>query len=447
MEYTPQQLAEFLQFAVNYLKLNEEKIEFISDDLHLDPTKDKDIQKYIAIALAEHGEPQTATSTGISTNTPGDGGNSRGPWQIHIPTWESTLRTYEVFDKYDDIKEALDDPGLNALAAVIIAQQKTGDERTDGINNWQTVMNKSKTEAGTEIIEDDPYGIKSGKGQVYEFTDKYEPQIMTDTLGQEQQETELIQDKVGSIQKENAERFKEDSMNMSLIKGKLLSAQEGNLFNPSETFVHMVGGRMAQTSGSAINKTIQNSLSNVDVSTLSNNMALDLYSSLVNPYVPLNAEYGGLSAEGDTTNIMDKLQTQMFEDDAKYYDTKTKKIYSGSEINKKDALVRNAHYTRLKNSTSSDDLGNLMLTYQYILRNKNPYIKVDDSISSEVANNKEEDNEEGVLTSMGNAMPDDNAGANFLNNFEKVLRINPQNGNKKVNNNVGNASRDFMRDR
>ena len=146
MEYTPQQLAEFLQFAVNYLKLNEEKIEFISDDLHLDPTKDKDIQKYIAIALAEHGEPQTATSTGISTNTPGDGGNSRGPWQIHIPTWESTLRTYEVFDKYDDIKEALDDPGLNALAAVIIAQQKTGDERTDGINNWQTVMNKSKTE-------------------------------------------------------------------------------------------------------------------------------------------------------------------------------------------------------------------------------------------------------------------------------------------------------------
>ena len=442
MEYTPQQLAEFLQFAVNYLKLNEEKIEFISDDLHLDPTKDKDIQKYIAIALAEHGDPQTATSTGISTNTPGDGGDSRGPWQIHIPTWESTLRTYEVFDKYDDIKEALDDPGLNALAAVIIAQQKTGDERTDGINNWQTVMNKSKTEAGTEIIEDDPYGIKSGKGQVYEFTDKYEPQIMTDTLGQEQQETQAIKDKVDSI-----ERFQEDSMNMSLIKGKLLSAQEGNLFNPSETFVHMVGGRMAQTSGSAINNTIQNSLSNVDVSTLSNNMALDLYSSLVNPYVPLNAEYGGLSAEGDTTNIMDKLQTQMFEDDAKYYDTKTKKIYSGSEINKKDALVRNAHYTRLKNSTSSDDLGNLMLTYQYILRNKNPYVKVDDSISLEVANNKKEDNEEGVLTSMGNAMPDDNAGANFLNNFEKVLRINPQNGNKKVNNNVGNASRDFMRDR
>jgi len=303
-------------------------------------------------------------------------------------------------------------------------------------------MNKSKTEAGTEIIEDDPYGIKSGKGQVYEFTDKYEPQIMTDTLGQEQQETQAIKDKVDSI-----ERFQEDSMNMSLIKGKLLSAQEGNLFNPSETFVHMVGGRMAQTSGSAINNTIQNSLSNVDVSTLSNNMALDLYSSLVNPYVPLNAEYGGLSAEGDTTNIMDKLQTQMFEDDAKYYDTKTKKIYSGSEINKKDALVRNAHYTRLKNSTSSDDLGNLMLTYQYILRNKNPYVKVDDSISSEVANNKEEDNKEGVLASMGNAMPDNNAGANFLDNFEKVLRINPQNGNKKVNNNVGNASRDFMRDR
>tara|TARA_R100000664_G_C2754046_1_gene141558 strand:+ start:1243 stop:2571 length:1329 start_codon:yes stop_codon:yes gene_type:complete len=442
MEYTPQQLAEFLQFAVNYLKLNEEKIEFISDDLHLDPTKDKDIQKYIAIALAEHGDPQTATSTGISTNTPGDGGDSRGPWQIHIPTWESTLRTYEVFDKYDDIKEALDDPGLNALAAVIIAQQKTGDERTDGINNWQTVMNKSKTEAGTEIIEDDPYGIKSGKGQLYEFTDKYKPQIMTDTLGQEQQETQAIKDKVDSI-----ERFQEDSMNMSLIKGKLLSAQEGNLFNPSETFVHMVGGRMAQTSGSAINNTIQNSLSNVDVSTLSNNMALDLYSSLVNPYVSLNSEYGGLSAEGDTTNIMDKLQTQMFEDDAKYYDTKTKKIYSGSEINKKDALVRNAHYTRLKNSTSSDDLGNLMLTYQYILRNKNPYVKVDDSISSEVANNKKEDNEEGVLASMGNAMPDNNAGANFLDNFEKVLRINPQNGNKKVNNDVGNSSRDFMRDR
>ena len=62
-------------------------------------------------------------------------------------------------------------------------------------------------------------------------------------------------------------------------------------------------------------------------------------------------------------------------------------------------------------------------------------------------NKKEEDNKEGVLASMGNAMPDNNAGANFLDNFEKVLRINPQNGNKKVNNNVGNASRDFMRDR
>tara|TARA_R100001082_G_scaffold67112_1_gene37968 strand:- start:861 stop:2201 length:1341 start_codon:yes stop_codon:yes gene_type:complete len=446
MEYTPQQLAEFLQFAVNYLKLNEEKIEFISDDLHLDPTKDKDIQKYIAIALAEHGDPQTATSTGISTNTPGDGGNSRGPWQIHIPTWESTLRTYEVFDKYDDIKEALDDPGLNALAAVIIAQQKTGDERTDGINNWQTVMNKSKTEAGTEIIEDDPYGIKSGKGQLYEFTDKYKPQIMTDTLGQEQQETQAIKDKVDSI-----ERFKEDTMNMSLIKGKLLAAQEGNLFNSSEAFFHMVGGRMAQTSGSAINNTIQNSLSNVDVRNLSNSMALDLYSSLVNPYVAVGPEYGGLTAEGDTTNIMDKLQTQMFEDDAKYYDTKTKKIYSGSEINKKDALIRNAHYRRLKNSTSSDDLGNLMLTYQYILRNKNPYVKVDDSISSEVANNKEEDNRKELMNEYPQTnkymKPDDNAGANFLDNFEKVLRINPQNGNKKVNNNVGNASRDFMRDR
>ena len=351
-----------------------------------------------------------------------------------------------MFDKYDDIKEALDDPGLNALAAVIIAQQKTGDERTDGINNWQTVMNKSKTEAGTEIIEDDPYGIKSGKGQLYEFTDKYKPQIMTDTLGQEQQETQAIKDKVDSI-----ERFQEDTMNMSLIKGKLLAAQEGNLFNSSEAFFHMVGGRMAQTSGSAINNTIQNSLSNVDVRNLSNSMALDLYSSLVNPYVAVGPEYGGLTAEGDTTNIMDKLQTQMFEDDAKYYDTKTKKIYSGSEINKKDALIRNAHYRRLKNSTSSDDLGNLMLTYQYILRNKNPYVKVDDSISLEVANNKEEDNRKELMNEYPQTnkymKPDDNAGANFLDNFEKVLRINPQNGNKKVNNNVGNASRDFMRDR
>ena len=307
-------------------------------------------------------------------------------------------------------------------------------------------MNKSKTEAGTEIIEDDPYGIKSGKGQLYEFTDKYKPQIMTDTLGQEQQETQVIKDKVDSI-----ERFKEDTMNMSLIKGKLLAAQEGNLFNSSEAFFHMVGGRMAQTSGSAINNTIQNSLSNVDVRNLSNSMALDLYSSLVNPYVAVGPEYGGLTAEGDTTNIMDKLQTQMFEDDAKYYDTKTKKIYSGSEINKKDALIRNAHYRRLKNSTSNDDLGNLMLTYQYILRNKNPYVKVDDSISSEVANNKEEDNRKELMNEYPQTnkymKPDDNAGANFLDNFEKVLRINPQNGNKKVNNDVGNASRDFMRDR
>ena len=104
--YSPQQLYQFIQYAKNYLELQD--VQFKSGDNFIDPNNEEDVTKLISIALAEHRDGDKPS--GFAQNIPGDQGRSRGPWQIYGSTWESVLREYDVFNSYEDINDALDDP-------------------------------------------------------------------------------------------------------------------------------------------------------------------------------------------------------------------------------------------------------------------------------------------------------------------------------------------------
>ena len=130
--YSPQQLYQFIQYAKNYLELQD--VQFKSGDNFIDPNNEEDVTKLISIALAEHRDGDKPS--GFAQNIPGDQGRSRGPWQIYGSTWESVLREYDVFNSFEDINDALDDPGLNAIAALLVAQYDVGERQ--GLDNWTT---------------------------------------------------------------------------------------------------------------------------------------------------------------------------------------------------------------------------------------------------------------------------------------------------------------------
>ncbi len=116
--YSPQQLYQFIQYAKNYLELQD--VEFKSSDVLLDPNKEEDVNKLIAIALAEHRDGDVPS--GFAQNIPGDQGRSRGPWQIYGSTWENVLRQYSVFENVEDINDAL---------TQIVARLEAIEERLD----------------------------------------------------------------------------------------------------------------------------------------------------------------------------------------------------------------------------------------------------------------------------------------------------------------------------
>ena len=50
--YSPQQLYQFIQYAKNYLELQD--VQFKNGDNIIDPNNEEDVTKLISIALAEH---------------------------------------------------------------------------------------------------------------------------------------------------------------------------------------------------------------------------------------------------------------------------------------------------------------------------------------------------------------------------------------------------------
>ena len=167
--YSPQQLYQFIQYAKNYLELQD--VQFKSGDNFIDPNNEEDVTKLISIALAEHRDGDKPS--GFAQNIPGDQGRSRGPWQIYGSTWESVLREYDVFNSFEDINDALDDPGLNAIAALLVAQYDVGERQ--GLDNWTTKDIASQQEFldaakefDTQLIEN-PERIQNPDGTIEEI--------------------------------------------------------------------------------------------------------------------------------------------------------------------------------------------------------------------------------------------------------------------------------------
>ena len=429
-EYTAEQLQEYLQYAGNYLKT--QGMEFVSDELHLDPENPEDIKRFIAIAFAEHGDPKSKSNPKqVATNTPGDEGDSRGPWQIRIPTWRETLGQYDIFDGYESLEEALDRPELNAIAAVIVAQQGAVEPRGemyDGINNWETVMDTKLDENGNkQIVTDDPYGIKKGNTPIYEGTENFETQIEP-PQGQMEEETKQIKEFV----QENT--LEEEVKSIPVMKRELLAAKRGSLFSDPDTYVAMINNRLQEIDGSGINKQTREALGNTNIDSLSDGAILDLYTKHVHPYVSFSSVYINLEMEGSGDNIIDISHNTGFDTNAKYYDTKIGSIISGKELRDKEKQLEDSIYRYYKGRLGEDSLNNLQQVYTYLLRQRHPFIRMEGNVElaqpTSTSNNEPQgqniqNSEMGIYNKY--QLPEKKPSETFLNNWEMVTKVGSNN--------------------
>jgi len=441
--YNPQQLYQFIQYAKQYLE--SEDFEFKSGDTLLNPNNEDDLTRLISIALAEHRDGDRPT--GFATNNDGDEGRSRGPWQIYGSTWESVLREYDIFNAYDNINDALDDPGLNAIAALIVAQYDVGD-RT-GITNWTTDEISGRQEFldaakdyDTQTIEN-PTQIQNPDGTVEEIPT--EPTVE----GYENMNTGLMEQPEQTIKS---------------MKRALMSASKGGLYKNDEYYVSYQGNRVRENQGSTLNNMTRNMFAGMDIDTLDDSQIVKMYAEVVHPYLPFDPEYRGVGLKGDGQNLVDLLQNKKFKSDDNYYIPSQGKVVKGKELNQRLNMAKSTMYQYYINNKGSEPSQQIYDVFEYIFRTVHPYIKVDENF--EVGNtpdttirspgtgfpvNRGQYLEEFNNTmfpkrpgqNLGEGMPEE-AAPTFLNNLEKILRIKPQGNNMRNQNNERNSISGFF---
>lgn len=431
--YSPQQLYQFIQYAKNYLELQD--VEFKSSDVLLDPNKEEDVNKLIAIALAEHRDGDVPS--GFAQNIPGDQGRSRGPWQIYGSTWENVLRQYSVFENVEDINDALDEPGMNAIAALIIAQYDVGERK--GIDNWSTVIN-------------DPFEIKANTGEFIEAAKQYDTNLIESPV--------QMQDAEGNITEIPAEPtllsnrnpvatnvMEEDAMSIANMASDLKRAKVGGLFKNNEEVVTYSGNRVRRMSGQQINNQHKNLLADINIADLNNQQIIDLYSKNVHPYVSYNSNFRGVDMQGDGQNVVDILQNKKFNSKDNFYVPGENKVITGEQVNQRVNAVKSYMYQYFLNKKQEEPLEQLDSVYEYIFRTAFPYIKVEDDVADEVTG----------MPDRGIPVPEDNfvpgptpqpaaqeAAPGFLNNLEKILRVKPQGSKVRKSEEPVNQARDFL---
>lgn len=430
--YSPQQLYQFLQYAKQYLET--EDFEFKNGDTLLNPNNEEDITRLISIALAEHRDGDKPS--GFAQNVHGDQGRSRGPWQIYGSTWESELRKYDVFKSFDNINDALDDPGLNAIAALIVGQYDVGD-RT-GINNWTT----------NEI---------SGQQEFLDAAKQYDTQLI--------ENPEQIQLADGTIQEipadptvQGFERSKApeilevNEQTKKSLASIIEQARHGTYFKNDETYLKQNGNRIQQIEGSKINEMTKNMLVGVEPKDMSARELIDMYAKNINIYLPLEVNFRGVPMQEGGQNIVDLLQNKNVNEKENYYDTATGKVINGKVVNQRLNAIKTYVYLNYLNKKSQEPLEQLNSVYEYIFKIAQPYIKVSDDFVSEIGDtpdttirtpgtgfpvNRGQFLEEFNNTrfpkrpgqNLGEGVAPQEAAPTFLNNLEKILRVKPQ-GNK-----------------
>jgi len=425
--YSPQQLYQYIQYAKQYLE--SEDFEFKSGDTLLNPNNEDDITRLISVALAEHRDGDVPS--GFAQNIPGDQGRSRGPWQIYGSTWENVLREYDIFNSYDSINDALDDPGLNAIAALIIAQYDTG-ERT-GINNWTT----------NEI---------SGQQEFLDAASQYNPQTI-----QTPEKVQLADGTIEEIPADPTIQGYEASRSPQIMEAKefnkkglasvIEQARLGTLFNDEETYVSHSGNRIRQMTGEQINDMLKNMLVGVEPKDMSARELVDMYAKNINIYLPLEANYRGVPMQDGGKNVVDLLQNKNVNEKDKYYDAATGKVISGKAVNQRLNAIKSYVYQNFLNKKSQEPLEQLSSVYEYIFRTEQQYVKVDDTFANEFGEAKEELTtpntrfEQRPMEAVAQTKPE--AAPTFLNNIEKILRVKPQ-GNKIPKNEERNAIGDMF---
>ena len=410
--YTPQQLYQYIQYAMNYLST--EDFEYKDGDTLLNPNNEEDMTRLISVALAEHRDGDVPT--GFAQNVPGDQGRSRGPWQVYGTTWESELRKYDIFNSYDNINDALDDPGLNAIAAVIIGQYDEGD-RT-GIDNWTTnkisgqesFLNAAK-EYDTNVIEN-PTQIQTPDGNVQE--------VPTDPT---------VEGYENSVSGRNLMDVPEQSI--ASMKRSLVSASLGGLFKNEETYLSYKGNRVRENRGSDLNNMTKNMLANVNLDTLSNQQIMQMYVENVHPYLPLDVTYRGVNVQGDGQNIVDLLQNKKLNPNDNYYIHSEGRVATGKEINKRLDIAKSTMYQYYLNKKGTEPTTQLQDVYEYIFRTIHPYVKVAEDVEvSEPRQRSIRESRQGQeVYLLSNSVRPTKAAPTFLNNMEKILRVKPQ-GNR-----------------
>jgi len=430
--YNAQQLYQFLKYAAEYLEMQD--VEFKSSDVFADPTKEEDLNRLIAIALAEHRDGEDTTS-GFATNEHGDSGNSRGPWQIYGSTWEDELREYEIFNSYANINDALDDPGLNAIAAVIIAQYSEGERK--GIDNWSTVY-----------VDDFGEDIKQGKGVFVEAAKSYDTSFI--------ESPEYIQDPEGEITAIPAEPtaeakesvFNEPPLSIPQMSSKLKAAKTGGLFSNPETYVKYEGNRIIKLDGETINNQHKSLLANVDIGDLSNAEIVDLYTKNIHAYLPYDAGYKGIDMQGEGLNIVDILQSKKFNSNDKIWSVKQNKIIDGDTANKQLSRVKGAAYQMYLNKKDYTNLDVLDAVYDYIFRTDQQYYQVSDDVDIPAPRNLEfESQVPQMVSGQPQAAPtaQGSVASQWLNNLEKIMRIKPQGKPVQQQQEETNAISEFLR--
>jgi len=434
--YSPQQLFQFINYAKNYLELQD--VEFKSSDVLLDPNKEEDVNKLIAIALAEHRDGDVPS--GFAQNIPGDQGRSRGPWQIYGSTWENVLRQYSVFENVEDINDALDDPGMNAIAAVIIAQYDVGERK--GIDNWSTVIN-------------DPFQIKANTGDFIEAAKQYDTNFIESPVQEQDAEGNITDIPAEPTLLSNRNPvttnvMEEESMSIANMASDLKRAKRGSLFKNNEEVVTYSGNRVRRMSGQQINNEHKNLLADVNIADLNNQEIIDLYSKNVHPYLPYSSSFRGVDMQGDGQNIVDLLQNKKFSSKDNFYVPGENKVITGEQVNQRVNAVKSYMYQYFLNKKQEEPLEQLDSVYEYIFRTAFPYIKVEDDVEDAVGSTPEKEMPQafpGTELPTPQAMPQNNsteAAPGFLNNLEKILRVKPQGNKVRKTEESVNQARDFL---
>tara|TARA_Y100000389_G_scaffold113668_1_gene110801 strand:+ start:792 stop:2126 length:1335 start_codon:yes stop_codon:yes gene_type:complete len=441
--YSPQQLFQFITYAKNYLELQD--VEFKSSDVLLDPNKEEDVNKLIAIALAEHRDGDVPS--GFATNNFGDQGRSRGPWQIYGSTWESVLRQYSVFENVEDINDALDDPGMNAIAAVIIAQYDVGERK--GIDNWSTVIN-------------DPFEIKANTGEFIEAAKQYDTNLIENPVQEQDAEGNITDIPAEPTLLSNRNPvttnvMEEESMSIANMASDLKRAKRGSLFKNNEEVVTYSGNRVRRMSGQQINNEHKNLLADVNIADLSNQEIVDFYSKNVHPYLSYNSSFRGVDMQGDGQNIVDLLQNKKFSNKDNFYVPGENKVITGEQVNQRVNAVKSYMYQYFLNKKQEEPLEQLDSVYEYIFRTAFPYIKVEDDVEDAVGSTPQKEMRQefqemrqafpGTELPTPQAMPQNNsteAAPGFLNNLEKILRVKPQGSKVRKTEESVNQARDFL---